>query len=306
MNSTSMDVPLNVMKILRDVDKDEDEAIIVRQALAFVNGPLQLCIAHDLTGLLGTAQISTHGKHWHCFYSPNFIEFVISLSTSFPLFYIASLSLFFSFSFSLSLYMLYVHILYLFPPFFCPSDFISLSNPFSWYLHITHYWHSLVAFYLTSLFNPDIYFFLFISPIYFIQVATVFWESLKPTNRSIIRELPGLFQVRSGCTTYRYRPAFMFLLEGKSGSRLIIFFLLFVVCFLCITFFLSWFFICIIDIVFIIILLIIIIILLYIITFTILITITIIIIIIVIIIFFTFDRVAVYTKVQDDNLINSI
>ena len=62
MNSASMDVPLNVMKILRDVDKDEDEAIIVRQALAFVNGPLELCIAHDLTGLLGTAQISTHGK----------------------------------------------------------------------------------------------------------------------------------------------------------------------------------------------------------------------------------------------------
>ena len=62
MNSTSMDVPLNVMKILRDTDKDGDEAIIVRQALAFVNGPLELCIAHDLTGLLGTAQISTHGK----------------------------------------------------------------------------------------------------------------------------------------------------------------------------------------------------------------------------------------------------
>ena len=112
MNSTSMDVPLNVMKILRDVDKDEDEAIIVRQALAFVNGPLQLCIAHDLTGLLGTAQISTHGEHWHCFYSPNFIEFIISLSTSSPLFYISSLfSLFFSFPLSI-----YVHI-YTFPPF---------------------------------------------------------------------------------------------------------------------------------------------------------------------------------------------
>jgi hypothetical protein len=63
MNSTSMDVPLNVMKILRDNDKDGDEAIIVRQALAFVNGPLELCIAHDLTGLLGTAQISTHGTY---------------------------------------------------------------------------------------------------------------------------------------------------------------------------------------------------------------------------------------------------
>ena len=63
MNSTSMDVPLNVMKILRDSDRDGDEAIIVRQALAFVNGPLELCIAHDLTGLLGTAQISTHGKY---------------------------------------------------------------------------------------------------------------------------------------------------------------------------------------------------------------------------------------------------
>lgn len=63
MNSTSMDVPLNVMKILRDSDKDGDEAIIVRQALAFVSGPLELCIAHDLTGLLGTAQISTHGTY---------------------------------------------------------------------------------------------------------------------------------------------------------------------------------------------------------------------------------------------------
>jgi hypothetical protein len=65
MNSTSMDVPLNVMKILRDSDKDGDEAIIVRQALAFVSGPLELCIAHDLTGLLGTAQISTHGTYIH-------------------------------------------------------------------------------------------------------------------------------------------------------------------------------------------------------------------------------------------------
>ena len=65
MNSTSMDVPLNVMKILRDSDKDGDEAIIVRQALAFVSGPLELCIAHDLTGLLGTAQISTHGMYIH-------------------------------------------------------------------------------------------------------------------------------------------------------------------------------------------------------------------------------------------------
>jgi hypothetical protein len=62
MNSTSMDIPLNVMKILRDSDKDGDESIIVRQALAFVNGPLELCITHDLTGLLGTAQISTHGE----------------------------------------------------------------------------------------------------------------------------------------------------------------------------------------------------------------------------------------------------
>ena len=49
-------------------------------------------------------------------------------------------------------------------------------------------------------------------------VATVFWDALKPTKRSIIRELPGMFQVRSGCTTYRYRPAFMFLLEGTFAS----------------------------------------------------------------------------------------
>ena len=111
MNSTSMDVPLNVMKILRDVDKDEDEAIIVRQALAFVNGPLQLCIAHDLTGLLGTAQISTHGEHWHCFYSPNFIEFIVSLSTSSPLFYIASFFLSLFFSFFLSVYIICTYII---------------------------------------------------------------------------------------------------------------------------------------------------------------------------------------------------
>jgi hypothetical protein len=43
-----------------------------------------------------------------------------------------------------------------------------------------------------------------------------------PTNRSIIRELPGLFQVRSGCTTFRYRPAFMFLLEGASKTLYLI------------------------------------------------------------------------------------
>jgi hypothetical protein len=60
MNSTSMDIPLNVMKILNDDGSDGNETIIVRQALAFVNGPLELCITHDLTGLLGTAQISTH------------------------------------------------------------------------------------------------------------------------------------------------------------------------------------------------------------------------------------------------------
>ena len=54
MNSNSMDVPLNVMKVLRDPDNVEtDTTVIVRQALAFLNGPLKLCIKHDLTGLLG-------------------------------------------------------------------------------------------------------------------------------------------------------------------------------------------------------------------------------------------------------------
>ena len=58
MNSNSMDVPLNVMKVLRDPDNvDTDTTVIVRQALAFLNGPLKLCIRHDLTGLLGETNI---------------------------------------------------------------------------------------------------------------------------------------------------------------------------------------------------------------------------------------------------------
>jgi len=106
MISNSMDVPANVTKILRDAEND-DQSYIVRQALAFMNGPLELCIKHHLTGLLGSAQICTH-------------------------------------------------------------------------------------------------------------VHTVFNASLRPVQRSVIRELPDIFQVRSGCTTFRYRPAFMFLLEGLS------------------------------------------------------------------------------------------
>ena len=108
MFSTSMDVPANVTKILRDAEKDE-QSDIVRQALAFVNGPLELCIRNHITGLLGTAQICTH-------------------------------------------------------------------------------------------------------------VHNVFFASLRPIQRTVIRELPDIFQVRSGCTTFRYRPAFMFLLEGMSKA----------------------------------------------------------------------------------------
>lgn len=107
MNSNSMDIPLNVMKVLRDPDKVETDAVIFRQALAFLDGPLKLCIKYDLTGLLGTAQVSNH-------------------------------------------------------------------------------------------------------------VRTVFWASLKPTRRNIIREFGDIFQVRSGCTTYRYRPVFMFLFKCLS------------------------------------------------------------------------------------------
>ena len=105
-----MDVPANVTKILYDMHgRHDDKSDIVCQALAFVNGPLELCIKHHLTGLLGAAQICTH-------------------------------------------------------------------------------------------------------------VHTVFNASLRPIQRTVIRELPDIFQVRSGCTTFRYRPAFMFLLEGVSKA----------------------------------------------------------------------------------------
>ena len=105
MSCTSMDTPKNVTQVVRVGEEEKDESYIVRQALSFVTGPLERCIANDITGIMGTAQISTH-------------------------------------------------------------------------------------------------------------VNNVFWASLKPSSKVIIRELPDLFQVRSGCTTFRYRPAFMFILEG--------------------------------------------------------------------------------------------
>jgi hypothetical protein len=53
-NSNAMDVPANVTKILYDMHGiHDDKSDIVCQALAFVNGPLELCIKHHLTGLLG-------------------------------------------------------------------------------------------------------------------------------------------------------------------------------------------------------------------------------------------------------------
>ena len=46
----------------------------------------------------------------------------------------------------------------------------------------------------------------------------MFNASLRPIPRTVIRELPDIFQVRSGCTTFRYRPVFMFFLEGMSKA----------------------------------------------------------------------------------------
>jgi hypothetical protein len=61
MNSNSMDVPLNVTRALGSPDTaGTDASVIVRQAMAFLDGPLKLCLQHDLTGLLGTAQVSNH------------------------------------------------------------------------------------------------------------------------------------------------------------------------------------------------------------------------------------------------------
>ena len=81
MNSDSMDLPANVTKVLappadqvgtsttdlplptsvqhefrrcHHTQGDGEVALIVRQALAFTEGPLKLCLQHDLTGLLGT------------------------------------------------------------------------------------------------------------------------------------------------------------------------------------------------------------------------------------------------------------
>ena len=48
------------------------------------------------------------------------------------------------------------------------------------------------------------------------HVRSVFWASLKPSKRTIIREFSDLFQIRSGCTTYRYRPVFMFFFKCMS------------------------------------------------------------------------------------------
>ena len=57
MVCTSMDVPANVTKIL-EFDADKGTAsTIVHQALAFVSGPLELCIKHHLTGLLGATPL---------------------------------------------------------------------------------------------------------------------------------------------------------------------------------------------------------------------------------------------------------
>ena len=42
----------------------------------------------------------------------------------------------------------------------------------------------------------------------------VFWLSMKPNDARIVRSIPDIFQERSGCTTLRYQPVFMFLLEG--------------------------------------------------------------------------------------------
>ena len=108
MSCSSMDKRSNVAKILQDDDTariDYGHAAIVREASAFVNGPLALCIKHNLTELLGTTPISTH-------------------------------------------------------------------------------------------------------------VDRVFYASLRSTQRKIIHEWSDIFQVRSGCATLRYRPAFMFIIEG--------------------------------------------------------------------------------------------
>ena len=105
MNSNSMDVPVNVTLVLSaHPDRAENEALIVQQAMAWSEGPLKLCLQHDITGLLGTAPISNH-------------------------------------------------------------------------------------------------------------IRSVFWASLKTTKTCIIRKFSDLFQVRSGCLTFRYRPVFMFCFE---------------------------------------------------------------------------------------------
>ena len=108
MSCSSMDKRSNVAKILQDDDAartDFGHAAIVCEASAFVNGPLALCIKHNLTELLGTTPISTH-------------------------------------------------------------------------------------------------------------VDRVFYASLRSTRRKIIHGWRDIFQVRSGCATLRYRPVFMFIIEG--------------------------------------------------------------------------------------------
>ena len=63
MSCSSMDKRSNVAKILQDDDAARShfgQATIVCEASAFVNGPLALCIKHNLTEFLGTTPISTH------------------------------------------------------------------------------------------------------------------------------------------------------------------------------------------------------------------------------------------------------
>ena len=107
MSCFSMHKRANVMKILQDGDSvhTNEQAAIICEASAFVNGPLALCIQHNLTELLGTVPISTH-------------------------------------------------------------------------------------------------------------VDRVFKTSLRPIRRKYIHGWSDIFQVRSGCATLRYRPVFMFIMEG--------------------------------------------------------------------------------------------
>ena len=46
------------------------------------------------------------------------------------------------------------------------------------------------------------------------HIRSVFWASLKKTHISIIRSFEDIFQIRSGITTFRYRPVFMFVFES--------------------------------------------------------------------------------------------